>query len=111
MAILSTTLTTTPQAISPSLATDVAITVMFFCNLNTVDLIDETVGRQNIDVYVVANSELPSSVNKVANKVPVDAADTFTFSTERLVLSPGDRIYAATSSSGQMSVTISYVII
>jgi hypothetical protein len=111
MAILSTTLTATPQAISPTLVTDLAITVMFFCNLNASDPMDDTVGRQSIDIYVVADGSSPAAINKIGNGVPIDASDTFTFSTERLVLSPGDRIYAATSESGLTSVTISYVII
>jgi hypothetical protein len=111
MAILSTSLATTPVPISPNLSTDSAVTVMLFCNLNTPDLLDPTVGRQYIDIYVVASGGVPSDLNKIANQVPVDAGDTFTFSTERLVLGPNDRIYAATTTLSDISVTISYVVI
>jgi hypothetical protein len=111
MAILSSTLTDTAAAISPAVGTDLAVTVMLFCNLNAVDPGDANAGKQYLDVYLVANSGSPSAVNKIANQIPIDAADTFTFSTERIVLSPGDRVYAKTSTSGQVSVTISYVII
>jgi hypothetical protein len=111
MAILSTSLLNTPSPISPILTTDSAVTVILFCNLNTFDPSDITAGKQYIDIYVVASGASPSDLNKIANQVPVDAGDTFTFSTERLVLSPNDRIYAATTTSGEVSVTISYVVI
>lgn len=111
MAILSTSLATTLTPISPNLSTDSAITVMFFCNLNTPDPLDPTVGRQFIDVHAVPMGGTPLDSNKIANQVPIDAGDTFTFSAERLVLSPNDRIYASTTTSNEISVTISYVVI
>jgi hypothetical protein len=111
MAILSTSLTTTPVPISPNLSTDSAITVMFFCNLNVPDPLDSALGRQFINIYVVPGGVNPTDVNQIANQVPVDAGDTFTFSAERLVLSPNDRIYANTTTLDSVSVTISYVVI
>jgi hypothetical protein len=111
MAILSTLLTNTPTAISPSLSSDVAITVMMFCNLNAADPLDDTVGRQFIDVHVVASGGSPTTTNLISNQIPLDASDTFVYSTERLVLSPGDRIYASTTDLSEVTVTISYVII
>lgn len=114
MAILSTLVNNTPVAISPTLTTDMAVTVMMFCNLNTPDPLDDTVGRQYLDIYVVASGDSPDTVageNKIANQVPVDAGDTFTFSAERLVLSAGDRVWATTTDASQVSVTISYVVI
>lgn len=118
MAIQSSLLTTSTSAISPDAITangkEVAITVMLFCNLNTPDPLDVTVGRQYLDIYLVKNGELPDSLNgsnKIANQMPVDAGDTFTFSTERIVLASGDRVYAKTTTNNQVSVTISYVLI
>lgn len=111
MAILSTLLATPPAPISPDLSTDSAITVMFFCNLNTADPLDPASDRQFIDVYVVPVGDTASTLNKIVNQLPIDAGDTFTFSTERLVLSPNDRIYAATTPLSNVSVTISYVVI
>lgn len=114
MAISSTLVSNTPVAISPTLTTDMAVTVMMFCNLNTPDPLDETIGRQYLDIYLVADGSTPDTVfgeNKIANQIPVDAGDTFTFSAERLVLSSGDRVWAATTDAGQVSVTISYVVI
>lgn len=111
MAILSTTLSNTATAISPTLTTDLAVTVMFFCNLNTPDEEDSEVGQQFLDVFAVADGEVPSTTNKICSQIPLSAGDTFTFSTERIVLSPGDRIFASTTNVGQIAVTISYVVI
>jgi hypothetical protein len=111
MAILNTSLATTPTAISPVLTTDSAVTVIFFCNLNTPDPLDSNVGKEYIDIFVVASGSTPLPVNQIAKQIPVDAGDTFTFSTERLVLSPNDRIYASTTTLNSVSVTISYVVI
>ena len=103
MAILSTPLQSTATAISPVLATDMAVTVMMFCNLNTT--------IEYIDIYVVSSGDTTADVNKVAQQIPLDPSDTFTFSTERLVLSPGDRIWASTTTNNEVSVTVSYVTI
>jgi hypothetical protein len=111
MAILSTSLSTTLTPISPALSTDSAITVMFFCNLNTPDPLDPTVGRQFIEVHIVPMGGTPTDSNKIANQIPIDAGDTFTFSAERLVLSSNDRVYASTTTLNEVSVTISYVVI
>lgn len=111
MAILSTSLTTTPIPISPDLSSDSAVTVMLFCNLNEPDPLDPNAGRELVEIYAVASGATPTDLNKIANQVPIDAGDTFTFSTERLVLGPNDRIHAAASSSNSVSVTISYVVI
>jgi hypothetical protein len=111
MSISSTLLSNTPVAISPSLSQDAAITVMFFCNQNIPDPLDPLAGQELISVYAVASGDTTSLTNRVVNDVPVDAGDTFTFSAERLVLSPGDRVWAETTNAGNVSVTISYVTI
>ena len=111
MAIQSTNLSNVPLPITPSSASDLAVTVMFFCNLNTPDPLDDTIGRQFLDIYVVKSGDSTSTINQVGNQIPVDAGDTFTFSAERLVLSSGDRIWANATNATQVSVTVSYVII
>lgn len=119
MAIANTLLLSTPNIISPSFVDitingvprDSAITVIFFCNLNTPDPSDPTVGIEYLDIYIVKNGEVYSNTNKIANKVPVAASDTFTFNVERLVLSPGDTIYASTTTNNAVSSTLSYVVI
>lgn len=110
MAINSTLLLTTEEAISPSgISSDIAVTTMIFCNLNTPDPSDITIGRQYINVYIVEAAGTPEDRNKIVNQLPIDAGDTFSFSTERIVLSQGDLVYANTTDDNQVSVTISYV--
>ncbi len=111
MAILSTSLTTTPTAISPNLSTDSAVTVMLFCNLNAPDPLNPDAGREYVDIFAVASGSTPLDLNQIAKQVPIDAGDTFTFSTERLVLGPNDRIHASTTTLNAVSATISYVVI
>jgi hypothetical protein len=109
MATLSTSLTNTAIPISPLETTDVALTVMLFCNLNPRDLSDPSAGIQKLDIFVVPSGGTPTPVNKIGNQIPVEASDTIVFSTERIVLSQGDRIFASTTNSGQISATVSYV--
>jgi hypothetical protein len=109
MAIQSSLLLNTTSAISPSLSSDIAVTTLIFCNLNIPDPLDISIGRQNIDVHVVSSGDLPTNTNKIINQLPIDAGDTFSFSTERIVLGQGDRIYSKTTDNNQVSVTISYV--
>jgi hypothetical protein len=111
MAILNTSLTTIPTAISPVLTTDSAVTVIFFCNLNVPDPLDSNLGKEYIDIFAVPSGNIPLPINQIAKQIPVDAGDTFTFSAERLVLGPNDRIHASTSTLNAVSVTISYVVI
>lgn len=111
MALQSTNLTNIPTPITPITSSDLAVTVMFFCNLNTPDPLDDTIGRQFLDIYAVKSGDSTTTTNIIAKEVPVDAGDTFTFSSERMVLSAGDRIWAKTTDSTQVSVTVSYVII
>jgi len=109
MAIQSTLLTNSLQAISPSIASDIAVTTLIFCNLNTPDPADETLGMQYLDVHLVEAAGSPGNANKIINQLPLSAGDTFSFSTERVVLGVGDSIHASTTDSSQVSVTISYV--
>jgi hypothetical protein len=111
MAILSTLLTSTAAPISPNLAINAAVTVMLFCNLNLPNPADSALGRQYIDIHIVANGAAVSNTNKIINQVPIDAGDTFVFSAERIVLGPNDRVYAKTTDINNVSVTITYVVI
>ena len=111
MAIYNTSLQNTATAISPVSVSDIAITVMFFCNNNTPDPLDANFGKQLVSVHVVPSGGSVSNENRIVNQVPVDAGDTFVFGAERLVLSAGDTIHALTSDNNAISVTISYVVI
>ena len=109
MAIQSTLLNNTLTRISPTLASDIAVTTLIFCNLNTPNPLDEALGRQYIDVHLIESGQSAANINKIINQLPIEAGDTFSFSTERVVLGLGDKIEALTTDSSQISVTISYV--
>jgi hypothetical protein len=111
MAILNALLQSTAEPITPLVDSDIAITVMLFCNNTIPDPFDDDAGRQFVDVYVVPDGGTVSSQNRIVYRIPIDAGDTFTFSTVRLVLSPGDRVYALATDSDIISSTISYVVI
>lgn len=111
MAVANTLLDTIPTPVNISVAGDYAVTVMFFCNLNTPDPLDPAVGREFVDIYVVPSGSSTGNQTKIANKVPIDAGDTFTFGTERLVLEQGDKIYASTTTQNKITLTVSYVLI
>ena len=103
MAIQNTLLQTSTTAISPILSTDGAITVVLFCNLNTTS--------EYIDVHVVKQGSSPNDTNKIVYQGLIESQDTFVFSMERLVLGPGDQIYANTTTNNMVAVTLSYVVI
>jgi hypothetical protein len=109
MAITNTLLNNSLTAISPSLSSDIAVITMIFCNQNAVNPNNVTDGLQNIDVHVVQANQSSSNANKIINQLPISAGDTFSFSTDRVVLGVGDTIYALTTDTSQVSVTISYV--
>lgn len=111
MAISSTLLQDVATALSPALSGNVAITTMLFCNNNTPDPLDSNAGKVLFDVYVVPDSESISNENRIMNQIPLDAGDTFTFDTVRLVLGSGDRVFALSTNSNVISATISYVLI
>ena len=102
MAIKNTLLGNEASAITDELETDSAIVNMIFCNLsNTVE---------EIDVYLVKFGEEPGDINKILNHVPVNGMNTFSFGSDKIVLSAGDRIYAATTTAANVSATISFVV-
>jgi|Laugresbdmm110sn_1035088.scaffolds.fasta_scaffold00053_25 hypothetical protein len=104
MALVSTILTNSALPISDDLASSSAVTVMLFCNYNTPSSVDSALGRQWLEVYAVKDGDSPGTANKLMHRVPLDAGDTFTFSTERIVLDAHDRIHANTLGQGVASV-------
>jgi hypothetical protein len=113
MAITNSLLTTTSVAITPSASEvdnkEIAVTSLFFCNLNNRNLLDDTAGREFINVHIVKSGATTTDTNKIIHELPIDASDTFTFNTERLILSSGDRIFASSTTNNIVSVTISYI--
>ena len=104
MAIKNTRLQQHPTVttISEPLSTDSAIVNMFFCNLS------ENV--EYINVHIVKSGESADDKNKVLNLIPIDPQNTFSFGADKLVLSAGDTVWASTTTTDQVSATISYVV-
>ena len=103
MAIKSTQLGSVAGAISDLLATESAIINMIFCNLNSVP--------EYITVHAVGSGGSVSSANTILSQVRIDANNTFSLSTDKIVLAPGDRIYAYSTNAAMVSATICVVVI
>jgi hypothetical protein len=94
MPILSTALTTLSAAIfNPNDSYQYAVTTMFFCNTTGGDIVLQSVN-------LVPNGGSASVTNRVIHNLTVPAGDTFTFETEKIILGPGDSVYAVASATG-----------
>jgi hypothetical protein len=107
MAINSTLVTTAGQDIftcpgTPSVdEQEHAVTCIMFCNYSGSDEV--------INIYALGPA--PAAVGPVYNIIhdlTIPAGETFTFDTEKMVLSQGDRIYAVTSTANdRVTATVS----
>lgn len=87
-----------------TLVTDVqehAVTCMIFCNTDSTDRV--------IDVHVLNNGQtvVANAETQIIKSLTIPAEETFTFDTEKLVLTTGDFIVAAPDSSNVIMVTVS----
>lgn len=107
MAIDSTLITTLGQDIFTAPGTpstderEYAVTCMMFCNYSADDEI--------LNVWMLAPSPAAvGDVYKVIKDLTIPAGETFTFDTEKVVLSTGERIHARTSNANdRLTVTVS----
>lgn len=107
MAINSTLITTLGQDVYTCPGTpgtderEYAVTCMIFCNYSTSDEV--------LDVWLLA--PLPAAVSpvyKVISNLTIPAGETFTFDTEKIVLSTGERVHAkSTNANDRLTVTVS----
>lgn len=86
-----------------------AITVIMVCNTWTPNPIDEDDGKTNFDMHLVAQGDPKSAINQVINELELPAGETFTFDTEKVVLSEGDSIVLVGDSPTVLSATVSYL--
>jgi hypothetical protein len=83
-----------------TLVTDVqehAVTCLIFCNIDSNDA--------NLDLS--AYSQETGNTMKLINSLTVPAGETFTFDTEKLVLTTGDYLVASPSANDRLVVTVS----
>ncbi len=105
MAISNTEITTvgTDIFVCPgTIITDVqehAITCVIFCNISEFDT--------SLTVYAIsaANNNIVNST--IINNLIIPAGETFTFDTEKLVFSTGDRLHAVSSVASTLVTTAS----
>jgi hypothetical protein len=83
-----------------SLVTDIqehAVTCIIFCNIDIADV--------NLDIF--AYSQDTGNSMKLINSLTIPAGETFTFDTEKLVLSTGDYLTATASATNRLVATVS----
>ena len=76
-----------------------AVTCVVFCNYS--------VSPVTINVYAVENGGSVGDSSIVVKQLELPAGETFTFDTEKFVLTGGDRIHATCSADSAVSATVS----
>lgn len=84
-----------------------ALTTLLVCNTG---LDDGTGGNDTkVDVHIIPDGSVKSTDNLILNDLQIGAADTFTFSAERLILEAGDRVMLIGQAPTNLSATLSYL--
>lgn len=100
MAISNTTLTTASQDIFVCPASqEHAVTCVIFCNTSGSDI--------TINVNAVPSGGTVGTGNQIIKDLLVPSSETFSFDTEKLVLSAGDKISATASANSSVTATVS----
>jgi len=84
-----------------------AVTTIMFCNTAAHDPLDPTAGLTYLDLHFVKDAQGVSTTNLVVNQIPIPAGETFTFDTEKIILSDGDRVVASSAAPANLVATIS----
>jgi len=84
-----------------------AITNIMVCN-------NASSGSQSFDLHLIQNSggsvgTLDNNVTRVVNNLGLPAGDTFTFDSEKVILSAGDSVTLLSQAPLNLSVTVSYL--
>lgn len=86
-----------------------AITTIMVCNTVVPNPDHEEDGLTQFDMHFVKSGDPKGDTNKVINNLPLPAGETFTFDSEKVVLSEGDRIVLLGESPTVLSATVSYL--
>ena len=100
MAISSTLVTTSPSALftCPS-GQEFAITTMIFCNYESTDVVLSSLN-------LVTSGGSATTTNRIVHNLTIPAGETFTFDTEKIILSAGDFISAVADANSKLNATI-----
>jgi len=96
-----------------------AITTIIICNTFAVDPTDDQAGKTSFDLHLLQDGATATDTNRVINGLELQAGETFTFDSEKIILSEGEKIYAigtpqdtspgALLGNTSMSVLVSYL--
>ncbi|MAI03639.1 MAG: hypothetical protein CMQ75_03845 [Gammaproteobacteria bacterium] len=101
MALTSTVVTNQNTTIISGTAGKIrAVTCLFFCNTHASNADDVT-------IYAIASGGTASDSNTIIKSASIDATDTLTFDTEKLLLDPTDSLVGVTT-NGTISATATY---
>ena len=99
MAIASTLITSTPTAIFTCPAgQEFALTTMFFCNYSGSDVVLQSLN-------LVPSGGSASTTNRIVHNLTIPAGETFTFDSEKIIISSGDFVSAVTDVNTRLNVT------
>ena len=108
MAIVNATIATTDTTLlTVPAGKKYALTTLLICNNGVND--GSGVNDTQVDVHVIPNGQSKSDANRIINDLPIDSADTFTFSTERLILEEGDTVVCVGAAPTVLSATLSFL--
>lgn len=99
MAIASTLITNSPTAIftCPS-GQEFALTTMFFCNYSASDVVLQSLN-------LVPSGGAASVTNRIVHNLTIPAGETFTFDSEKIILSSDDAVSAVVDQNTRLNVT------
>jgi hypothetical protein len=86
-----------------------AVTTMLFCNTERPQNIYAEEGDVFLDLHLCKGGVAANDGNMILNAIPINAGETFSFDTEKIILEAGDVIKAATTSPTNITATVSYI--
>jgi hypothetical protein len=109
MAISNSSIAATPTNTTVYTSSgNTAIITLIFCNTSLYNAGTPTANTTNLTVYAVPTGNAVGTSNMIINALPIPAGETFTFDTEKMVLSQGDSIVAI-ATAANLTATISYM--
>ena len=99
MAIESTLITSSPTTIFTCPAgQEFALTTMFFCNYSGSDVVLQSMN-------LVPSGGSASVTNRIVHNLTIPAGETFTFDSEKIIISAGDFVSAVADVNSRLNVT------
>lgn len=84
---------------APSDVQEHAVTCIIFCNTSASDVI--------LNLYAVPTGLNVAAQTQIIKDLTIPAGETFTFDSEKIILSTGDRVRAVTNVNNRLSATVS----